>query len=283
MSGFKNLFSKGITAVLCQNEEIAAGIYKAAGEVKIGIPDDLSLVCLSDREKDSFFYPALSMVSLPSFSLGEQAASSIIGIIEKDKSTPESSEHQDKIRIRPGDSLASPKESIISKSKIVVVGSLNIDVVIRVADFPTVGETVISKSVTLIPGGKGANQAVGVGKLGGNVYMIGKIGNDHEGKILYQSLYDNNVNVEGVTIDDSRATGKAYIYVSNTGESMIVVYPGANGNLSPDYLEQHLKLFDNAKYCLLPMENPPEVIDYTINISKKKRIKVILKPPLHIM
>ncbi|PWM40366.1 MAG: LacI family DNA-binding transcriptional regulator [Clostridiales bacterium] len=276
-AGLEDLVRKGVTALFCQNEEIAAGVYQAAEIAGLSIPEDLSVACLTACQRLPFFHPALCAVRLPVQELGEYAARCLIEWIERgDKTGLQPFEAA--AQLLPGGSVAAPKQSAKARQKIVVVGSMNMDVMIRVPDFPRPGETVLSPSVNLVPGGKGANQAAGVGKLGGNVWMIGKIGNDSEGKLLYQSLYDNNVNMDGVTIDDARATGKAYITVTGAGESTIVVYPGANGKLSAVYLRQNVNLFDHAKYCLLPTENPPEVIDCAIRIARNQGVRVIMKP-----
>ena len=93
--------------------------------------------------------------------------------------------------------------------KIIVVGSMNIDVTIEADKIPGEGENQMASKVYVFPGGKGANQAVGVGKLGGQVYMIGCLGNDIDGKRIYTNLIENHVHMEGVRFDSVLPSGKA--------------------------------------------------------------------------
>ena len=166
--------------------------------------------------------------------------------------------------------------------KIVVVGSINMDVVIRVPRIPAVGETVLAKGQNLFGGGKGANQAIAASRLGGNVYMIGRLGDDVYGKKLHQELVKSNVNVEGVEFDPEVPTGTAYIYVSDQGENNIVVNPGANSKVDRNQIDRYEALFQDAEYCVIQMEIPIDTVEYVISLCKKKNIKVILNPaPAH--
>jgi ribokinase len=166
--------------------------------------------------------------------------------------------------------------------KIVVVGSINMDVVIRVPRIPAVGETVLAKGQNLFGGGKGANQAIAASRLGGNVYMIGRLGDDVYGKKLHQELVKSNVNVEGVEFDPEVPTGTAYIYVSDQGENNIVVNPGANSKVDRNQIDRYEELFHDAEYCVIQMEIPIDTVEYVITLCKKKKLKVILNPaPAH--
>ena len=120
--------------------------------------------------------------------------------------------------------MGSPREK--QGERIVVVGSMNMDITIEVSRIPLKGRRRSRKRSTRFPGGKGGNQAVGAGKLGGRVY-IGCVGNDLDGKQLYD-LTENSVVLEGVQVNASVPSGKAYINVDQNGESTIVVYQGAN-------------------------------------------------------
>ncbi|WP_233906493.1 PfkB family carbohydrate kinase, partial [Segatella copri] len=125
--------------------------------------------------------------------------------------------------------------------KIIVEGSMNMDVTMEVSRIPVNDETQLAEKMLVFPGGKGGNQAVGAGKLGGQVYMIGCLGNDMDGKQLYTSLVENHVHMDGVIFDPVVSSGKAYISVDKKGESTIVVYQGANRNLS-------ISQINNCKY-----------------------------------
>lgn len=161
---------------------------------------------------------------------------------------------------------------------IVVVGSINMDVVIRVPHIPAVGETVLAKGLSLFGGGKGANQAIAAGRLGGNISMIGRVGDDAYGKRLINALTESGVSVEGVEFDPEFPTGTAYIYVSDRGENNIVVNPGANSKVDKEQVNRYLHLFEGADYCIVQMEIPIETVEYVIGLCKEKNIKVMLNP-----
>lgn len=276
-TGFKQLIHHGVSAILCQDEYIAKGVCSMAHTFGTSIPDELSIISMTYDNSQSMHYPELCTIYNSSQDLGAFAASLLIDSIEKGLPlTGKKKISASSFSI--GKSLSAWKGVSGTRSRVVVVGSMNMDIIIHVSTFPQPGETVISPTVANIPGGKGANQAVGVGKLGGNVYMIGRIGNDQEGKMLYQSLYENNVNLDGVSIEDDVATGKAYIYVDNSGESTIVVYPGANSKLTPSHVLQRASLFEQAQYCLISTETLPETIKTVVSVAKQHSVHVVLKP-----
>lgn len=155
---------------------------------------------------------------------------------------------------------------------------MNMDVTLEASRIPVKGETQIAEKLYVFPGGKGANQAVGAGKLGGQVYMIGCLGNDMDGRELYTSLVENHVHMDGVLFDTVLPSGKAYINVDQGGESTIVVYQGANRSLNQSQIQKCRYLFESAAYCLLSMEIPDEIVEYTIRTCRRTGTEVILKP-----
>src|SRR5437870_5538517 len=127
------------------------------------------------------------------------------------------------LSIKPGEDTKMPQSNIL------VVGSLNMDQVVRVPHIPVLGETLLGAgSLKLVPGGKGANQAVAMVRLGAPVTMAGRIGRDAFGEQLLHSLQAANVNTELVGIDDEVASGVAFIFLSPDGDNAIVVASGAN-------------------------------------------------------
>src|SRR5512147_1334720 len=123
--------------------------------------------------------------------------------------------------------------SIAAMADIVVIGSLNADLVVRTPRFPRPGGTIRGEDMATIPGGKGANQAVAAARLGASVAMVGCVGADALGTMLIESLKQNHVNGQGVRRDGSAATGTAIILVDSNGENSIVLSPGANGRIKP--------------------------------------------------
>ena len=117
--------------------------------------------------------------------------------------------------------------------KILVIGSLNMDMVAEVDHTPVAGETILTNKMELVPGGKGANQAYAAGKLGAQVCMLGAVGADSYGKTERENLAEAGVDVSSVLVREEASTGAAFITVNREGDNCIVVVAGANATLSP--------------------------------------------------
>lgn len=163
-------------------------------------------------------------------------------------------------------------------SKILVVGSLNLDYVIEVENMPKAGETIFGKSLKKIPGGKGANQAYAIGKLGGDVAMIGAVGDDDAGQILLNNLKSVNVDTSGIEIVNDNVTGQAYIYVDDNGQNCITVISGANAVVNRDMIDRNMELIDDAEYVVMQLEVPIDTVKYVKDIAISKGKKVIIDP-----
>jgi ribokinase len=157
---------------------------------------------------------------------------------------------------------------------ILVIGSLNADLVVRAPHFPQPGETISGDDLQIIPGGKGANQAVAAARQGVSVAMVGCVGNDSFGPFLLESLKSDNVDIQSISTDDS-ATGTAIIVVDANGQNSIVLSAGANGKITPKDIEA-LKV--DAKILLLQLEIPLETVVYAAKWGKQKGMTVILNP-----
>ncbi len=142
---------------------------------------------------------------------------------------------------------------------IAVVGSCNVDLVVNVDSIPTVGQTVLGGDLRRIPGGKGANQAVAASRLGKSVAMIGRIGDDENGKFLQANLEENDVNTEFLFTTPLIPTGVALISVQHDGDNAIVVSPGANSELSPEDVV-NVPPIAEAQVLLLQAEIPIETV-----------------------
>ena len=161
---------------------------------------------------------------------------------------------------------------------ILIVGSLNMDIVVEMTKMPELGETVMGKHLSYIPGGKGANQACAAGKLGGHVTMLGCVGNDNFGTRQIQLLKESHVCMEYVDVRQEEPTGTAVIYVDGTGANSIVVIPGANACCDIQYLKEHDELFQNCSYAMFQMEIPKEAVYYGIARAKELGKTIILNP-----
>ena len=144
--------------------------------------------------------------------------------------------------------------------EVVVVGSLNQDLTVAVPRLPRAGETVLGDGLRTGAGGKGANQAVAVARLGLRVAMVGRVGDDGGGRALMAGLADDGVDVGGVRLDDLAPTGTAMIVVDSAGENMIVVSPGANGRVGIDDVGAVASVLGGAAVTLLQLEVPLEAV-----------------------
>ena len=162
--------------------------------------------------------------------------------------------------------------------KILVIGSLNMDMILGVENIPAVGETVLGNSVSCRVGGKGANQAYTPGRLGVIVKMIGAVGHDKYGKELLNSLRHSNVDTEAITEFYDTMTGLAVINVDKRGNNNIVVIPGANSLSNLDYIFHSYDLIKHSDYILLQMEIPFETVEYAVNKAYEAEKIIILNP-----
>jgi ribokinase len=167
----------------------------------------------------------------------------------------------------------------VSKDRkpVVVVGSINADLVAQVERIPLAGETVLGSNFKIHPGGKGANQAVAVGRLGYPVSMIGKLGADPFGQMLRSSLRQAGVEVGAVTTT-GEASGVALIEVSQQAENSIVVAPGANYQVTPKDIDANIELLRSAGLVLVQLEIPQETVTYLMAVCKRESIPVIMDP-----
>jgi ribokinase len=159
---------------------------------------------------------------------------------------------------------------------IIVIGSMNADLVVRAWRFPQPGETISGEDLQIIPGGKGANQAVAAARQGTSVAMIGRVGDDSFGPALIRNLEQNNVNVSHVQIDARSATGTAIIVVDANGQNSIVLSPGGNGKVSPADLGDIS--FSDHKLLLLQLEIPIEAVLSAARRAKESGLRVLLNP-----
>lgn len=160
---------------------------------------------------------------------------------------------------------------------ITVIGSINMDLVVKTEDFPRQGETILGESFTTVPGGKGANQAVAAARLGGNVQMIANVGDDSFGEELIANLDANGVHVEGVRIVPAIASGIANILLSE-GDNRIIVVSGANFELSPDYIIEMKETIAKSRLVVLQLEIPIPTIEYILQLCGEMEIPVLLNP-----
>ncbi len=162
--------------------------------------------------------------------------------------------------------------------KCAVIGSVNMDMVVRVDKFPKPGETRTGDSFAVVPGGKGANQAVALGKLGGDVAMAGCIGFDASGDTYIENFKNNNVDISAVSRVPGCTTGTAVIEVERAGENHIIVVPGANNECGLTWLDRTIEKVADRDLFLFQLEIPHETVWNAIIRLHAMGKKIILDP-----
>lgn len=161
--------------------------------------------------------------------------------------------------------------------KICVIGSLNMDLVVNVDEMPKKGQTLIGENFKEVPGGKGANQAVAIAKLGGDVSMIGKVGNDGFGQTLINALKADNVKTDYIQIENC-SSGVAMITVDKNAENSIVVAPGANFRVLREDIDKCIDSIKQSDIVVVQLETPLDTIKYALQESKQLDKYTILNP-----
>jgi ribokinase len=166
----------------------------------------------------------------------------------------------------------------MNAKKMIVLGSVNADHVVQVDDFPRPGETVIGRGYQVLPGGKGANQAVAAARLGAEVGFIACVGDDDFGARILQRFRDDGIDTTAVTVVDGMPTGIALIQIASGGENSIVVSSEANECLTPELLEGRLALLKRADTLLMQLESPLATIELAARKAREAGTAVVLNP-----
>lgn len=162
--------------------------------------------------------------------------------------------------------------------KIVVVGSSNTDMVIKLTRLPKPGETLLGGDFIMADGGKGANQAVAATRLGGNVTFVARVGSDVFGAEAVEKLAKEGMDTTFVTVDEHAPSGVALIFVDDKGENCIAVASGANNQLSPEDIKNAAEQISDADVVMLQLETPLETVLAAAKIAHEHEVPVILNP-----
>lgn len=163
-------------------------------------------------------------------------------------------------------------------AKVVVVGSLNMDLVARAQRLPRAGETLAGDSFFTVPGGKGANQAVAVARLGASVAMVGNVGDDAYGQQLRQALEGEGIDCRAVGVCEGVSSGVALITVDAASQNAIVIIAGGNGLLTPAAVQRFDSLLRNAEIIICQLEVPMATVAWTLARGRELGKTVILNP-----
>ncbi|AUC42834.1 Ribokinase [Dickeya solani RNS 08.23.3.1.A] len=167
---------------------------------------------------------------------------------------------------------------VMKSGKLVVLGSINADHILNLAQFPRPGETVIGKQYGVAFGGKGANQAVAAGRSGADIEFIACVGADDIGERIRQQLIKDRIDVSAVEAIPGQTTGVALIFVNVEAENMIGIHAGANAAVTPDYLNRYQQKIIDASALLMQLESPLETVTAAARLAHDHGTKVILNP-----
>lgn len=164
------------------------------------------------------------------------------------------------------------------RKSILVIGSSNTDMIIKSERFPDPGETILGGDFYMLPGGKGANQAVAAARLGGEVSFICRVGDDQFGKRSIQVYQEEGISTDNIIIDPEERSGVALISVNGDGENKIVVASGANNGFQEEEIENVYKIISRADYVIMQLEIPVSIVGKIIQFSKRTDTNIILNP-----
>jgi ribokinase len=167
---------------------------------------------------------------------------------------------------------------MISGDQIYVIGSSNTDMVVKAARLPAAGETLLGGDFLMVPGGKGANQAVAAARLGGQVVFVGNVGNDVFGERTIDGLHKEEINCDFVDRDQDLPSGVALIIVDERGENQIVVASGANNTLNTAQVDGALRGAPEGAIVLIQLEIPLPTVSHIVRQAAGRRLRVIVDP-----
>ena len=271
---YNQVFVHSLTGIISTHLASAQSLVEDLARKRLQIPYNLSLISLSDDLRSNIQSSKISSIRIPYYEFGAFVCERLIEKCEKRQC--ETEEFHTAYPLENTHSLDIPFSS--HTKRIVVVGSINIDVTLNVTELPQPGKVTSTNTSFTIPGGKGANQAVAAAKLGHGVSLIGKVGNDYDSALVYAIMEENHVNTQGLMRDPQAETGKAYIHLQGNGESTITLLNGANETLRPEEILMHKNLFQNAGYCLLQTEIPEDSVETAARLAHECGVKNILKP-----
>lgn len=263
-----------ITGIIFFDYQKAIEFYHFLNSLQYRIPESISVISLKYDFEKIFSFPEISTCTFNTSTFGTFMCDKMISQIEKCAGEQEKYKHE--FELDNTSTIGSPFD-VLSK-KITVVGSINIDTYLNVTQLPHSGKTVSTATSSVYPGGKGMNQAIGSSRLGQQVTLIGNVGSDLEADIIYRFLHDNNIDTVGIERCRQTCTGKAYIFVENSGNSIISILSGANSILTSETIRAKKKLFENTGYCLIQSEIPLDTVLEACKIAHEYGAKIILKP-----
>lgn len=159
--------------------------------------------------------------------------------------------------------------------RILVIGSSNVDLIMKMAKLPALGETITDADFIQTFGGKGANQAVAAARAGGHVSFVNCVGDDAYTPLMLSNFETDHIDISGVFKEEGIASGHALVMIGGEGHNYLSVAPGANYSLTPEKIDQIVHLMDDAEIVVLQYEIPEDTIQHVIKLAKQKGVKVM--------
>lgn len=268
---FRVMCDSGLDGVVCQDADMAASVYAAAARDGLRIPEDLSVVSMEDAPDAAFRTPALTCASTDITKMAQLVFSCVLSQINHAPAPFSALQLECPIVAR--DSVC-PRKS--TQPQVLVAGYISTDILLQTPEVPKIGKTQIASHMADFTGGKGANQAYGIGKLGGNVSLLGVVGSDRRGRSAYEHLFRAGVKMEGVSFLPELPTGAAYISLCPDGNTSVLIDPGANAALNSEYIRRYESLVQKADICLAQTDISIECVMELSRLCRKHRIPVVL-------
>lgn len=272
----EDLNLSSFTAIMCSHFSIAEEVYNRLNSENYNIPEDFSIVSIKNNRENKYAKKHISSINVPHEELGQYITKNIINLVEK------SNNEIEKIKflydVDSDVSIGKPKDN--SHPYTLLIGSINLDNMIFIDDFPEAGKVYSSRKNIKLAGGKALNQAIGLKRLEHKVKLFGKIGTDEAADIIKNTLSNYNIDTNFIKNDYSVDTSIAYIPIKRNGESSIIITDGANNSLTTKDLSSFKNIFHNVLYTIIQTEIPKEVAFNAIKLAKEHNTITIIKPAL---
>lgn len=266
--------NQSVSGIVCSHFSSALELYGHCSDLHYKIPEYFSVVSAKDDASLGISYPRISTYSIPYYRFGSFLCQQVVRSIESPESPAE--DFVTDVILDNTDTIDAPRRH--REPKITVVGSINIDNYLNVAQLPSSGVSVRTSSSFQYPGGKGTNEAIGAAKLGHHVAILGNVGNDMDSNLIYDALNKASVDSSGLSRCSNLLTGKAYIMVEAGGDSLVSILPGANDFLRPEDIRARENIFKNTGYALINTEIPIDTVAEACLSVHKYGGKTIVKP-----
>lgn len=266
----------GITGVVSSSFDLSSAAYRSFVRQHFRIPDDCSLITLSENDNMNCISPELSALSIPVSSFGNHICLQLIQICEKAADFTPHYLFMPEVKLCHKKSIGPPHSS--KRKSLLCIGAIHKDTTFNVNMLPQLGNTSKILNAYISVGGKGANQSIGIKRLGHEPSLIASVGNDYDATFILNSLENAGISTDGVCRCPDTPTGQAYIYLEADGESAISILPGANNTLAPQDIKNNIHLFDNASFCLLSGEISTNTVIEAASTAREQKVPVIFKP-----